>query len=426
MERQVEEGKTLLVSGPTSITLTDGRAKVLGSYLKLHEKVVIRRGKTLPFEAEENSVFDVVLSERSSIEEVEGSTITDSWRKTTEEVLAHPKPCTVLTLGGVDCGKTTFCTFLANRALALGLRTVVIDADLGQSSIGPPATIGVSLVQEPVSDLFYLKAQSTFFAGITSPSSITERVIEGVSSLKQQAEDITAQFTIINTDGWIQGESAKEFKSSLIRSILPQAIIGIQHVNELEHIFNPAEEEGFKIFRLKPSPAVRIRGREARRELREQGYKKFLRGNTLRSLPISWIQLEYTPLGKGNSLNGNGLNRIGESIGCRIIYCEETPKELFIVLEEGQSINEKNAKLEELPKKKLYVVNDGYEEGLLVGLLDQNRQFLGLGVISKVDYERQSLKLFTSCKEKISIVQFGQMKINTNGGELGVTKSFST
>jgi len=187
----------------------------------------------------------------------------------------------------------------------------------------------------------------------------------------------------------------------------------------------PAEDDGFKVYRLNYSPAVKIKDREARKELREQGYKKFLRKNILRNLPMNWIQLEYTPLGNGASLNIEKLKELEEIIGSRVIYCEETSNELFIVLEEDQISNEVTVKLKERLKKRFYIVTDGDERGLLVGLLDQHHQFLGLGVIFKVEYKKQNLKIFTSCKDKISIVQFGQMKINKNGKELGVIKSFS-
>jgi polynucleotide 5'-kinase involved in rRNA processing len=81
--------------------------------------------------------------------------------------------------------------------------------------------------------------------------------------------------------------------------------------------------------------------------------------------------------------------------------------------------------IEKLFTKKVHIVNDGAEEGLLVSLLDQNRHFLCLGVISKIDYKNKKLKLFTPYREKISIIQFGQIKNSRDGKELGRSKLFS-
>ena len=419
MERTIEKGNTLIVSGPASITLIEGKITILGSTMVLYKKVIIRKGKTLPFEAEKNSRLEIKISSKSGTDEITGSIIPDSWRTITEEVLKKQKPSTSLILGNVDCGKSTLCTFFANHAFRMQYETAIIDADIEQSDIGPPATIGLGLVQRPVFDLFYLKAYDAYFTGNTNPKTVTENVIEGISLLNKRAEEMKSQVIIINTDGWIQGEDAKEFKTSMIRRLLPNTVIGIQNNSELENILKPIEEEGFNIFRLNPSPLTKSISREIRKELREQSYKKFLRGNVLRNFQMNWIQLERTPLCKGISFNENRLKDLEENIECKIVYCEETPEKLFIVLEEENQIsNDKSIEIEELFTKKVHTVNAGIEKGLLVSLLDQNHHFLGLGVISKIDYINKKLKLFTPCREKISIVQFGQIKTSRDGKEL--------
>jgi len=426
MERIVEKGNTLIISGPASIILIKGQVSILGSPMVLHQQVIIRKGKTLPFEVEKNSRFNLKISSKSDTTEITGSTIPDSWKSIIEAILQKQKPSTMLILGNVDCGKSTFCTLLANYAVKMQYDTVIIDADIGQSDIGPPSTIGLGLVQQPVSDLFYLKPHEVYFIGIPNPITITERVIEGISLLKKRVEEMESQVTIINTDGWIQGEDAEQYKTTLIRRLLPNSVIGIQNNYELENILKPLEEEGVIVYRLKPSPFTESRSREVRKELREQSYQKFLRENVLRNLQLNWIQLEYTPLCKGPSLNENRLRYLEETIGCKIIYCEETPEELFIVFEEDNQIsNDKMIEIEKLFTKKVHIVNDGAEEGLLVSLLDQNRHFLCLGVISKIDYKNKKLKLFTPYREKISIVQFGQIKNSRDGKELGRSKLFS-
>ena len=65
------------------------------------------------------------------------------------------------------------------------------------------------------------------------------------------------------------------------------------------------------------------------------------------------------------------------------------------------------------------------EKGLLAGLLNKNREFLGLSVISEIDYKNRILKMKTSWKDEISIVQLGQVKIDEAGKELGITTAFS-
>ena len=51
----------------------------------------------------------------------------------------------VLVIGAMDIGKSTFCRFLVERGVTSGLRVGFVDADVGQSQIGPPTTIGLKV-----------------------------------------------------------------------------------------------------------------------------------------------------------------------------------------------------------------------------------------------------------------------------------------
>jgi len=201
MFRKVSGGHTLILNGPSSLTLIDGHLSVLGRKVSLGEKVIVRKGKSLPFEAEEDVSLEIVLGIDATYEELVGSTIPLSWKNTVNNILMLRKHITVLILGGQDSGKTTFSTYLINLALKAKYKTAIIDLDLGQSDVGPPTSIGLGLVTEPLADLFTVKPLGIFFVGRTSPSGISERVISGFELLKTQIPKKTVDFIIINTDG---------------------------------------------------------------------------------------------------------------------------------------------------------------------------------------------------------------------------------
>jgi polynucleotide 5'-hydroxyl-kinase GRC3/NOL9 len=46
-------------------------------------------------------------------------------------------------IGGVDTGKTTIALEAARIALANGHTPVLVDADVGNSTVGPPACVGM-------------------------------------------------------------------------------------------------------------------------------------------------------------------------------------------------------------------------------------------------------------------------------------------
>jgi polynucleotide 5'-kinase involved in rRNA processing len=122
----------------------------------------------------------------------------------------------------------------------------------------------------------------------------------------------------------------------------------------------------------------------------------------------------------------NRLKELEALLEDKIIYCTESTKDLFIVTYKNQKINkEKVLALKKVFQKNVSIVYAGEEKGLIVGLLTKDRAFMGLGIIHKIQYTKKSLKVLTSCETEISIVQFGQIKIDENGKELGVCKSFT-
>ena len=75
----------------------------------------------------------------------------------------------IFTIGGVDSGKTTFITFLANYFLKNNVKTAVLDSDIGQSDIGPPTTIGWGIVENYIEKMSDIKCKNFYFIGSITP-----------------------------------------------------------------------------------------------------------------------------------------------------------------------------------------------------------------------------------------------------------------
>ncbi|MDI6827561.1 MAG: Clp1/GlmU family protein [Armatimonadota bacterium] len=86
--------------------------------------------------------------------------VPEEWLPHIEEMLQSPGVTVII--GGVDVGKTTFATLIANHALEAGISVAVVDGDMGQSEIGPPATIGLGLVESPIQLLGDLPPKALF------------------------------------------------------------------------------------------------------------------------------------------------------------------------------------------------------------------------------------------------------------------------
>src|SRR5208282_423198 len=196
----------------------------------------VREGKRLPFFALEKAVFDVSLGPNASIEEVEGSTIPESWNKPFEAILRLQKPVVVLLLGKIDSGKSSYCTYLVNKLVNGKCRVAVLDGDLGQSDIGPSGTVGYAIISKPVTELYNLKLQNAFFVGFTSPIMAIAKTIEGLAAMKAEILQRQIDFVVINTDGWVTGDIAVSYKTQLVEALKPDVIVGVQVEDELRSL----------------------------------------------------------------------------------------------------------------------------------------------------------------------------------------------
>ncbi len=421
MKHVVKEGKTLLIDGPASLTLLKGDVRVLGAAIRAGEKIIVREGKRVPIEVSKKTVLDLTLGGNALLEEVDGSTTPPSWERDAKKIISYEKPVAVMVIGGIDSGKTSFCVYLANWALKKKRNVAVIDADLGQSDIGPPSTIGFGHVTAPIMDLFEMEAENAHFVGVTSPSGAVERVVEGITALKSKVLETGTDFLIINTDGWIGGEDAVNYKVRLVERVAPDVVVGIQQEKELTPIL--IKLKNTSVFELDSPPAIRRRSREKRKILRELSYKKYLKGARVHSFPLKWVNIEGTLLGNGRPFTAERIEKIRKALEETPFHCEETPTTVLIVLKGDKWVDEEQIKIiEGALGKKARVINKGEEEGLLAALQDAKGNFLGIGILSSIDYKKRSIKIYTPVDRDVATVCVGQIKLDKNGREVGLSR----
>jgi polynucleotide 5'-hydroxyl-kinase GRC3/NOL9 len=322
-------------------------------------------------------------------------------------------------LGTVDSGKTSFCTYLINRLLREKKKVAILDGDLGQSDIGPPSTVAYTFVIKPLTDLFNLEAKNAFFVGVTSPNTAIDKVIEGLASLKKEISSSNPDFIVINTDGWVEGEEAVNYKIQLVKKLDPNVIFCIQQKDELTPFLNTLEK--FITIVVDSPSAIKQRSREKRRSLRELGYMKYLRNAKVQSLPLSWLKIEENELFglSGTYENTKQARKMYELLGMKPLHFAELKDRICIVIGRRRWISEDNIKkAEEVAKKKIVVIRKGEEEGLLMASYNAERKFLGIGILQEVDYTRKTLKIFTPVAKEISIVALGKVKLDKNLREI--------
>ncbi len=267
--RTLQRDHTLLVEGPASIRLERGDAYCLGAPVPNAPWTVIREERQLPFETEGEAMVEVRLGHGGKLTDVDGSTFPTGWREASQ--ITWQSPGTVAILGDVDSGKSTLCTLLANESYRRGLKATIIDADIGQADIGPPATISSANVAHAIFSLQDMNPEMSLFMGDTSPSFIREKLTRGVQRLKEASSP--ADVLIINTDGWVRDEEALGYKLQLLDTIKPDLVLGIESDGELSQLL---EAQRATTLRLMRSSYARTRTKEERKRAREYGYRRFM------------------------------------------------------------------------------------------------------------------------------------------------------
>jgi polynucleotide 5'-hydroxyl-kinase GRC3/NOL9 len=180
-------------------------------------------------------------------------------------------------LGAADVGKTTTATRLVGAAVRAGLGTAVVDADIGQSDIGPPATIGWGIAARPVRRMTDIAPAGLWFVGDTSPRGVYRYVVEGTAVLTATAQRRGARLVVVDTTGWVDGIDAVAAKIRKIRRLAPRHIVAIQRTAEVEPILADVPT-GTLVHRLRPAQAARTRTSAERRALREARFSTYFAG----------------------------------------------------------------------------------------------------------------------------------------------------
>lgn len=288
-----------------------------------------------------------------------------------EEIRQGQKPLTLFMLGGVDVGKTYTVTSIANRFYEQGLKVAVVDADVGQSDIGPPCCIGMGILEKGIQKLSEVPLHSLFFVGNTSPNGCMRECMKGAVAAVKKAEELSADVIIVDSTGWIEGEDAKRFKLLEIKEINPSFVIAIEKEDELEHILSHLNKI-LKVVKLRMSREARSRTSEKRKLLREESYNKYFRAARDRVFELSileWIPAKGTILGlfddknksKSKSKSENDEKEIvGLGILGKLDY-ERGKAVVFTPVDAGTS-DDANIKWMKPGRVKLIRVKGGFKE----------------------------------------------------------------
>lgn len=285
------------------------------------------------------------------VEDVEGL-----HARAVEQIASGPNRTFVI--GAVDTGKTTFTRRLVRHAVGAGLVAAVVDADLGQSTVGPPTTVGLKVFRTG-EDLDAAGHDALSFVGSDSPRGHLLEHVVGTAKLVMRAIEMGARVIVVDTCGYIGGVAGQTLKLAKVELCRPQSIVAIEQGGELEPITGVLQRFApVNVVRLPVHPDTTMRSVDDRAAYREA--------------------------------------RLGAALGPAVHRWRVRPTVFLPSLPPGLEL--------------------GVLDGLLVGIDDGNGDCLGVGVL---EFQEDGLRLITPVAEGVKALRLGSMRVSTTGKILG-------
>ena len=191
----------------------------------------------------------------------------------------------MLVLGPSDAGKSTLCRFLLGAGTREDPDVPLLDLDVGQKIVGPPAC--ATLGRPSPNGGFSCTALA--FVGTTDPVLGWHGLVAGAHRL---AAESAARRLLINTDGLLVGPG-RRLKAALIEAVRPSLLIALGTSPDLDALI--ADHPALPVIRLASSDTARRKSPVERRQARQASFQGYFAGATLWSLPLHPSTVEDAP-----------------------------------------------------------------------------------------------------------------------------------
>lgn len=265
-----------------------------------------------------------------------------------------------MVLGPTDVGKTTFAWWLA-RELAQRGPVAVVDADVGQARIGPAACVGWQTLGATELELY--------FVGATSPERRPMSALKATLQASRAAYQAGHAWVVVDTTGYLAGETAIALKSLKIKHLRPVHVVAIGDHPSFGPLLDPwLSDPQVTVHRLPRPPGVREKPASFRARWRRELFAEWLAGSNLRWLGSEQRKFLHMPPWETHGQTDRGATQL---------------------------------------------------RGLLLGFGDAQGRCLGLGLLHSVDWHgRRVLALCGPEAEACQVVDFGCIRLRPDGSPL--------
>lgn len=211
--------------------------------------------------------------------------VPDTWLELLERL---PQRGRIAILGATDTGKTSFAWWLAEELSASG-PVVLVDADVGQSRVGPPASVGW---------VHYGTDRGEFeFVGDVTPASRPTATLAAVARMTVRAQRLVKpQWVILDTTGYVDGLGALQLKSAKLQLLAPVTVVALGPPGRLEHLRWPWRgREEVCWLKMEPAAACVQKEIERRQAWRRELFAAWLKGSESTEFDLDHLAVHHVP-----------------------------------------------------------------------------------------------------------------------------------
>ena len=315
----------------------------------------------------------------------------------------------VLVIGSTDVGKSTFCKFLVDQGAAKGLKVAFVDADIGQSHIGPPTTIGLKFFPHSSAS----NPDGLYFVGSVSPDCHLLHCVAGTHLMVDAARKAGAELVVIDTTGYVEGTAAVALKRHKIEIIQPDNLICIHRSSELNPIVAGfAGLSTIQIHYLSPHKDATTKSGESRRKYRATRFEHYFADAVREFVRFDQIRGHRSLFFIGRQANSKEREILSNFVDEDVLYAEWRHRSLSLVAPNTLSKLTQARVKSQYSLASLVAETPTYFEKRLIGMLDDSMKTLSIGVIESVDFQSNVLQIRCkpNCASETKVVQFGGYK----------------
>lgn len=329
-------------------------------------------------------------------------------------------------LGAVDVGKTTLTRLLAGDLAAAHGSAGIVDADLGQSEIGPPCCVGAAVASGEVRALSELPATGLAFVGATSPPG---QLLPYAVAVRRMADVVAGRPLVVDTSGYVSGGDAIRLYDSIFELLAPDHVIALQHGVELEAILRPMRRrKGCTVHTPAIPDAIVSKPASYRAQRRTMKFAHYFAGAKLHLYSLDDITLAGAWLGGGKPLPAHILAYVQQALGrdLHVYYGERVGDMLGLMLNRAPKRADPalGGVLQELGARGASLTPAPVLQHLLVGLEAVTGKLLGLGLIEELSFKRRTIGVLTPVRAPAgaSVLRLGALRLRPDGTELGAIR----